>query len=49
LEVIKENYFPKEKVAETEKLADEGVEVAEEVTNSIMNRYANAISKAAKF
>jgi hypothetical protein len=49
LEVIKENYFPKEKVAETEKLSDEGVEVAEEVTNSIMAKYATAISKSAKF
>ena len=49
LEVIKENYFPKEKVAETERLSDEGVEVAEEVTNTIMAKYATAISKSAKF
>ena len=48
LRVIKENYFPK-KVADTSEVMEDTLEESAEITNSIMGKYAHAISKSAKF
>jgi hypothetical protein len=47
LQVVKENYFPKEVVSE-DKLEDT-FEATNEVTNTVMSKYAQAISKTTKF
>jgi len=48
LEVVKDNYFRKESVETSEALEDsgEGVSLTE---NTVMSRYAQAISKSTKF
>ena len=46
LQVVKENYFPKEVVSE-DKLEDT-FEATNEVTNTVMSKYAQAISKTTK-
>jgi hypothetical protein len=48
LQVVKENYFPSEDVVSEAKLEDT-FEAADEVTNTVMSKYAQAISKATKF
>ena len=48
LRVIKENYFPK-KVADTSEVMEDTLEESAEITNTIMGKYAHAISKSAKF
>ena len=50
LDIIKENYFPKDKAAAEAVLEDTGesVEVSEETTN-VMNKYAAAITNSSKF
>ena len=48
LQVVKENYFPKENVVTEAKLEDT-FEAADEVTNVVMSKYAQAISKSTKF
>lgn len=48
LRVIKENYFPK-KVADTSEVMEDTLEESAENTNSVMGKYAHAISKSAKF
>ena len=48
LQVVKENYFPKENVVTEAKLEDT-FEAADEVTTGVMSKYAQAISKSTKF
>ena len=48
LQVVKENYFPSEK-ALTEDVLEDTFEAADEVTNTVMSKYAQAISKSTKF
>ena len=48
LQVVKENYFPKENVVTEAKLEDT-FEAADEVTSTVMSKYAQAISKSTKF
>jgi len=48
LQVVKENYFPKENVVTEAKLEDT-FEAADEVTSGVMSKYAQAISKTTKF
>ena len=48
LQVVKENYFPAEKSLTEDKLEDT-FEATSEVTNTVMSKYAQAISKTAKF
>jgi hypothetical protein len=48
LQVVKENYFPAEK-ALTEDVLEDTFEAADEVTNTVMSKYAQAISKTTKF
>lgn len=48
LSIVKENYFPKDKV-ETDSVLEDTVDSIDEETNSIMSKYAQAISKSAKF
>jgi hypothetical protein len=48
LAIVKENYFPKDKV-ETDSVLEDTVDAIDEQTNSIMSKYAQAISKSAKF
>ena len=48
LQVVKENYFPAEKSLTEDKLEDT-FEATEEVTNTVMSKYAQAISKTTKF
>ena len=48
LQVVKENYFPKENVVTEAKLEDT-FEAADEVTSGVMSKYAQAISKSTKF
>jgi hypothetical protein len=50
LEVVKENYFRKESIETSEVLEDSVEEIAlSENTNSIMSKYAQALSKSTKF
>ena len=48
LQVVKENYFPAEKSL-TEDVLEDTFEAADEVTNTVMSKYAQAISKSTKF
>ena len=48
LQVVKENYFPKENVVTEAKLEDT-FEAADGVTSTVMSKYAQAISKSTKF
>ena len=48
LQVVKENYFPSAEVISESKLEDT-FEAADEVTNVVMSKYAQAISKSTKF
>ena len=48
LQVVKENYFPSEKSLTEDKLEDT-FEANDEVTNTVMSKYAQAISKSTKF
>jgi len=48
LQVVKENYSPKENVVTEAKLEDT-FEAADEVTTGVMSKYAQAISKSTKF
>ena len=48
LQVVKENYFPAEKSLPEDVLEDI-FEAADEVTNTVMSKYAQAISKSTKF
>jgi hypothetical protein len=48
LTIVKENYFPKEKVA-TDSVLEDTVDSIDENTNSIMSKYAQAIAKSTKF
>lgn len=48
LQVVKENYFPSEK-ALTEDVLEDTFEAADEVTSTVMSKYAQAISKSTKF
>ena len=49
LNVIKENYFPKEKSSSDSDKLDDSVDQGALVENTVMARYADSISKAAKF
>lgn len=48
LQVVKENYFPAEKSL-TEDVLEDTFEAADEVTSTVMSKYAQAISKSTKF
>ena len=48
LNVIKENYFPKAKADDSDKLED-SVDQGTLTDNSVMSRYVTGISQAAKF
>ncbi len=48
LQVVKENYFPSEKVV-AEAVLEDTFEANDEVTNTVMSKYAQAISKSTKF
>ena len=48
LQVVKENYFPSAEVVSEAKLEDT-FEAADEVTNVVMSKYAQAISQSTKF
>ena len=48
LQVVKENYFPSEKSLTEDKLEDT-FEAINEVTNTVMSKYAQAISKTTRF
>lgn len=48
LKIIKENYFPKDNV-EADSVLEDTVDEIDENTNSIMSKYASAISKSTKF
>ena len=48
LNVIKENYFPKAKSDDTDKLGD-SVDQGTLADNSVMSKYVQGISQAAKF
>lgn len=48
LKIIKENYFPKDKV-EADSVLEDTVDEIDENTNSVMSKYASAISKSTKF
>lgn len=47
LQVVKENYFPKEAAPEDQ--LEDTFEATNEVTNTVMSKYAQAISKTTKF
>ena len=47
LQVVKENYFPKEAAPEDQ--LEDTFEAENEVTNVVMSKYAQAISKSTKF
>jgi hypothetical protein len=49
LNVIKENYFPKAKAETSGDKLDDSVDQGALVENTVMARYADSISKAAKF
>jgi len=48
LKIIKENYFPKDTV-EADSVLEDTVDEIDENTNSVMSKYASAISKSTKF
>ncbi len=48
LKIIKENYFPKDTV-EADSVLEDTVDEIDENTNSVMSKYATAISKSTKF
>ena len=48
LNVIKENYFPKAKADDSDKLED-SVDQGALSENTVMDRYARAVSQSAKF
>jgi len=49
LNVVMENYFPKNNVADDSDKLEDSVENDAIETNTVMSKYANAISKSAKF
>ena len=48
LQVVKENYFPSEKVV-SESVLEDTFEGSDEITNNVMSKYSQAISKSTKF
>ena len=48
LQVVKENYFPSEKVV-SESVLEDTFEGSDEITNNVMSKYTQAISKSTKF
>jgi len=49
LNVIKENYFPRQKTALAEASLDDNLEESDQIENSMIAKYAAAISNSAKF